>query len=187
MKQTILFIHGGGEGAYAEDQPMAASLQTALGPTYDVQYPAMPDPDRPGIEAWKNQIARSLADMEGEVILVGHSLGASMLLKYLSEEQVDQPITGVFLMAPPYWGVEDWDVSEYLLRDDFAAKLPDGLSLFFYHSRDDEWVPFEHLALYREQLPQATIREFDDGGHQLNNDLSEVAQDIKRLYERKHG
>jgi uncharacterized protein len=42
-------------------------------------------------------------------------------------------------------------------------------------------VPFAHLALYAEQLPQATIREFDGRGHQLNNDLSEVAADIASL------
>jgi hypothetical protein len=42
-------------------------------------------------------------------------------------------------------------------------------------------VPFAHLALYTEKLPRATIREFDGHGHQFNNDLSEVARDIKRL------
>ena len=50
---------------------------------------------------------------------------------------------------------------------------------FFYHSRDDETVPFAHLALYAQKFPQATIRELNGRGHQLNNDLSEVAEDIK--------
>jgi hypothetical protein len=42
-------------------------------------------------------------------------------------------------------------------------------------------VPFAHLAIYAKKLPQATIREFDGRGHQFNNDLSEVAADIKSL------
>ena len=32
MKMPVLFIHGSGEGAYAEDKQLAASLQQALGP-----------------------------------------------------------------------------------------------------------------------------------------------------------
>jgi pimeloyl-ACP methyl ester carboxylesterase len=51
--------------------------------------------------------------------------------------------------------------------------------VFFYHSRDDEVVPFEHLALYQAKLPKATVREFDGRGHQFGDDLSEVARDIR--------
>jgi hypothetical protein len=35
--------------------------------------------------------------------------------------------------------------------------------------------------MYAEKLPKAVIREFDGRGHQFNNDMSEVAQDIKSL------
>jgi len=56
-----------------------------------------------------------------------------------------------------------------------------GASIFLYHSRDDEVVPFADLALYTEDLPRATVREFGERGHQFNNDLTEVAADIKRL------
>jgi pimeloyl-ACP methyl ester carboxylesterase len=55
------------------------------------------------------------------------------------------------------------------------------MPLFFYHCRDDETVPFDHLALYKKAVPQAAVREIDAGGHQLNNDLALVAEDIKTL------
>ena len=183
MRKSVLFVQGGGEGAYAEDEKLAANLQDVLGAAYGVQYPKMPHEDHPEFEGWKDQITKELAALDGEVILVGHSLGGSILLKYLSEERLTTAIAGLFLIATPYWGGEDWEVSEYTLRNNFASNLPEELALFFYHSRDDEWVPFEHLALYREKLPQATIREFDSRGHQFNNDLSEVAQDIEGLNE----
>lgn len=181
MKERVLFIHGGGEGAYEEDKKMVASLRDELGDAYDVRCPQMPDEDRPEYEAWGDLIAKGLAMLDGEVILVGHSLGASILLKYLSEEEVGKPVAGIFLIAPPYWGAEDWEVSEYALREDFASKLPAGLPVYFYHSLDDEWVPFAHLALYAEKLPRASMREFDGRGHQFGDDLSEVARDIQRL------
>ena len=74
MRKPVLFIHGGGEGAYEEDRNLAASLQDALGTAYDVQVPKMPDEDRPVYEAWKERITKELDALEGEVILVGHSL-----------------------------------------------------------------------------------------------------------------
>ncbi len=178
MKRQVLFIHGA--GAHEEDKKLIASLQDALGAEYDVQAPKMPDEDSPEYEAWKDQISDEVAELNGEVILVGHSLGASILLKYLSEEEADRPVAGLFLLAPPYWGTEDWE-AEYALREDFAGKLPGDLAIFIYHSRDDEWVPFAHLALYREKLPRAEIQEFDGRGHQFNDDLSEVARDIRGL------
>lgn len=177
MKQQVLFIHGA--GGYEDDQTLAADLGDVLGAVYDVRYPKMPD--APEVEGWNEQIATELAASDGRVILVGHSLGGSLLLKYLSEETVEQPVAGLFLLAPPYWGAEEWDVDEYTLQNNVASKLPPELPVFLYHCRDDEIVPFAHLALYAEQLPQATIHELDSGGHQFNNDVSDVARDIKRL------
>ena len=58
---------------------------------------------------------------------------------------------------------------------------PEGLPMFFYHSRDDELVPFGHLALYAEKVPHARFRAFYGRGHQFDDDLSEVAHDIEGL------
>jgi predicted alpha/beta hydrolase family esterase len=181
MKRQLLFVHGGGEGAYEEDRKMAASLREALGGGYGVHCPKMPDEDSPPYPAWRDRIAGELAEFDGQVILVGHSLGASILLKFISEERTTTPLAGVYLVAAPYWGVEDWEVDEYVLREDFASRLPEGLPMFFYHGSDDVWVPFEHLALYAEKVPQARVREFEGRGHQFDDDLSEVAHDIVGL------
>ncbi len=37
---------------------------------------------------------------------------------------------------------------------------------------DDEEVPFDHLKIYQQSLPQATAHKIDTGGHQLTTDLS---------------
>lgn len=182
MTKDILFIHGGGEGAYAEDGKLATALQNALGHGYTIHYPQMPNADAPEYPAWKETMLAELAQMNGKPILVGHSFGASLLVKMLVEtpEQAAR-VAGLFLIAAPYWGNQDWDVSAYELPENFAAQLPANLPIFLYHSRDDEWVPFDHQRIYAEKLPQAIVRQFDGRGHQFNNDLSEVAADIARL------
>ncbi len=180
MKKQILFIHGGGEGAHEEDKKMAESLRAALSDGYEVRTPKMPDEAAPEYGAWSGAISEQLAEMGDGAILVGHSFGASILIKHLSEAKIEIPIAGIFLIAAPFWGIEDWEVAEYELRKDFASKIPEDAPIFLYHSRDDEWVPFAHLALYAEKLPHATIREFDERGHQFDDDLTEVARDIEK-------
>jgi len=104
MKKQILFIQGGGEGAYEEDGKLVVSLQNTLGDAYAVYYPQMPNERDPDYELWKAQIRKDLAVLQSEVILIGHSLGSSFLLKYLAEEKIEKAIAGIFLMATPYWG-----------------------------------------------------------------------------------
>ena len=181
MKKHVLFIQGAGEGAYVEDEELVKSLRDVLGTEYEVRFPKMPEDEDQGYEAWKAQISKELAALGDAVMLVGHSVGSSMLLKYLSEENVENSIAGIFLIAAPYWGAGGWQMDEFKLDEDHASKLLKAVPVFFYHSRDDDIVPFTHLALHAEKFPQATIREFVERGHQFNNDLSEVAADIKSL------
>lgn len=181
MKKHVLFIHGAGDGAFEEDGVLVASLQNALGYEYDVHYPNMPEQDSATYADWKAPIERELAALDDDVILVGHSVGSSVLVKYLSEQQLDTSISSLFLLATPYWGADDfWTWDEARLPEGVAAKLANIPRVFLYHSRDDDIVPFAHLALYAAKLPQAVIREFDGRGHQFGNDLAEVAEDIQR-------
>lgn len=179
MKKHLLFIQGGGNEGYETDTELVASLQKALGKEYDINYPELQSDESAGDFGWLHQIREKISEYKNDVILVGHSLGASMLLKYLSENAVNKKIRGVFLIATPFWsGNEDWKQG-LKLQDDFADKLPDGIPIFFYQCRDDEVVPFSHLSIYKQKITQATFREIERGGHQLNNDLTLVANDIQ--------
>jgi uncharacterized protein len=178
MTTQIVFLQGAGTDGYEEDRKIVSALQAALGTEYEVRYPPMPDADNPDHRAWTGRIVEELDATEGDPIVVAHSLGGSTVLKALSEAQVERPLVGLFLLALPFWGKdEDWQ-AEYALRDDFAQTLPPIPHLFFYHCRDDETVPFAHLALYAEALPQATIRPLEHGGHQFEDNLAQVVADI---------
>ena len=50
-----------------------------------------------------------------------------------------------------------------------------------YHGRDDDTAPLAHVELYTRALPSAHVRRLANRDHQLNNDLSEVANDIRQL------
>ncbi len=181
MKTQIVFFHGGGSiEDYDADQKLVDSLSAALGPGNPVHYPYLPNDGTPDLGR-RRQLHQEITKSTDDVILVGHSLGASMLLAYLSENQPTKPIAGIFLLAAPFWnGDADW-VKAFRLQPGFAAKLNPGIPLFFYHCRDDEEVPFAHFEIYKQLLPWATFRQLETGGHQFNNDLKAVAADIRAL------
>jgi predicted alpha/beta hydrolase family esterase len=184
MKLQVLFIQGAGGGAHHEDARLAASLRDALGNSYEVRFPKMAAEADPDYQRWKPHLAKELAAMPDKPFLSAHSLGGSFLLKYLTEEEIDRPIRGLFLIATPFWGGEGWRYEGYervALAPDFGAKLPPGMPVFLYHGRNDATVPFRHMALYAAKLPGATVRALDGRGHQLDNDLSGVAADIRSL------
>lgn len=182
MARQVLFVHGGGAGAHAEDSKLVASLDEKLGPSYRVRYPMMPREADPDYMAWKQRICEELAVMGDDAILVGHSIGASVAIKLLAGRDRERSVAGVFLIAAPFWhDHEFWRWEEVRLPGDVAATLPSAMPIFLYHGRADEVVPFAHVEMYAEALPRAIVRRLHGRNHQLNDDLTEVASDISQL------
>jgi predicted alpha/beta hydrolase family esterase len=182
MKKQVLFIQGGGEDGYEADAALAASLQKALGSEYEIYYPEIESDESAPDYGWIQELANKISEAQHNVSIVAHSFGASMTLKYLTENSLQKKITGLFLMATPFWdGNEDWQKG-IMLHKNFADKIPKEIPLFLYHCRDDEEIPFSHLERYKQKLTRAVFREIKSGGHQLNNDLTVVANDIKSLH-----
>ena len=182
MNKHILFIQGGGSDEdYETDAKLVESLQQILGASYQIHYPFLATDSGPDFGRCK-QISEALAKIKDRIVVVGHSLGASMLLKYCSENETKDNLVGMFLIATPFWqGEETWKQG-LKLHESFEKSLPKTIPIFFYHSRDDQEVPFEHLSIYAQKLPKAFIQEITSGGHQLDNDLSIVAKDIKSIF-----
>src|SRR5690606_33814406 len=146
MTRQVLFVQGGGEGAYQADARLAASLGSKLGPGYDVRYPMMPDEASPDYAAWRQRLSQEFMALSSDAVLVGHSLGGSILLKVLADGAARQAFKGMFLIAAPYWVGAGWGGwTDVELSEDEAAWLSETIPLFFYHSRDDEEVPCAHL------------------------------------------
>jgi pimeloyl-ACP methyl ester carboxylesterase len=62
---------------------------------------------------------------------------------------------------------------------DDGARLPPGVRVHVFHGLQDENVPPSHAGLYAVAIPQAQVRQLPGRDHQLNNDLSEVAEAIR--------
>jgi len=59
--------------------------------------------------------------------------------------------------------------------------LPKATPIYLYHGNADDIVPFAHIALYAKAIPHAFVRRLKGRNHQLDNDLAEVAADVRAL------
>jgi predicted alpha/beta hydrolase family esterase len=181
MRQ-VLFVQGGGRGAHDSwDNKLVASLKGALGPDYTIHYPRMPDEADPDPTVWKKSIARELRKLSDGVFLVGHSVGAAILLDYLAGGTVERRPAAVFLIATPFIGDGGWPSDDLRPTRQMAVELHDGAPFYFYQGRDDETVPFSHIEKFATAFPHAIIRRLEGRDHQLNDDLSELGHDIRLL------
>jgi hypothetical protein len=180
-RQPVLFIQGAGDMRHPDGSGhLADYLARKLGAGYAVNSPAMPDADNPRYRPWRDHIERELAATDGAVMLVGHSFGGSVLLKYLADGSYRRPVGGLFLVAVPDWGPDGWEIEEFAAPDDVGSRLP-ASPTFLYHSRDDPHVPFAHLALNQARLPNATARPIPGSAHSFTDGLPQLVSDIRSL------
>ncbi|WP_394120154.1 alpha/beta hydrolase [Planococcus donghaensis] len=182
MAQQILFIHSAGpQGEEQGSAGLVKYLQDELESAYEVHAPKMPNPEDPQYAPWKDVLKKEIAALDDGAVLVGHSIGGSALLKFLSEEELGKSFAKVITIAAPFWGIDaDWQLEDFTLAEDFVSRnslLPD---VVLFHSTDDEIVPFKHLEKYKENLPSATVKELSGSDHVFQNGLKELKEEIRK-------
>jgi pimeloyl-ACP methyl ester carboxylesterase len=180
-KRHCLFIQGGGAGVHDEwDDKLCDSLRRELGDGYEVRYPRMPGEDDPNYARWSAAIRRELTTLTDGAVVVGHSVGGSILINALAERPRERELRAIVLIAAPFVGAGGWPGDEFELPYDLGARLPQGVPVHVFHGLRDETAPPSHADLYARAIPQAQLHRLPGRDHQLNNDLSEVATAIVR-------
>jgi len=199
MKKQVLVIHGADTFKSYEDyieslkkEEIDASdlgkkgwkenLQADLGADFQVIAPRMPNKNYAHYNEWKIWFDKYLPVVADGIILVGHSMGAIFLAKYLSENSFPKKIAASFLVAGPY----DDEVSESTIGDfAFSTSLENfekqGGKITFYQSKDDELVPVADFEKYKENVKGANFVLFEDRGHFFQEHFPELVEEIKKL------
>lgn len=159
-------------------------LPERLGDAYDVAKPTMPNYQNAKFDEWKLWFERIIPFLRDDVILVGHSLGAMFLAKYLSENIFPRSIEKLFLIAPAL--VRDGinggeDGGEFLPNPDMLINVTKQCErVHIFHSKDDEVVPYTHAEKYMQHMPDAELLTFEDSGHFITEDIPELVEYIRK-------
>jgi pimeloyl-ACP methyl ester carboxylesterase len=181
-RRQVLFIQGGGEGTHDEwDDKLVDSLRRELGDGYEIRYPRMLAEDDPRDAVWGPAISDAIATLEDGAIVVGHSVGGTLLIHALAERPPDVTLAAIVLLAAPFVGGGGWPGEEFELPGQLGALLPARVPVHVFHGLEDDEVPPAHADLYARAIPQARLHRLPGRDHQLGNDLSDVAALIRNL------
>src|SRR3989344_379304 len=179
MKKQVVVIHGGDTFEtyekylnflrsfeidsldYFTDKGWESGLQEKLGGDFQVIRPKMPNKINAKYLEWKIWFEKLIPLLNPEVILVGHSMGGIFLAKYLAENTFPKKILGTFLVSAPYESHDpEESFADFILPINLKKLEEQGGTIYLYHSKNDDVVPFTELEKYKKQLPNATCRTF---------------------------
>jgi len=203
MKQQVFYIHGG--ESYDDhdvflnrlhtidirDLPTVetkgkwtGTLAAELGEDYEVFMPAMPNKQNAKYEEWKIWFERHFEYLNDGVILLGCSLGAMFLTKYLADNTPPFSVKVLMLLACPIrvTGFHDDESGSFRFNTNVIPELAGkAAQIFVLHSKDDFLVPYEHALTFHELLPEAELLTFEDKNHFLVAKFPELIQLIKKI------
>jgi predicted alpha/beta hydrolase family esterase len=151
-------------------------------PEVDVLLPTMPNSSNAQFEEWKIYFEKLIPLFGDDVQLVGHSLGAMFLAKYLQQYPLDQKVRRIVLIAGQFDETND---SESGNCGSFEVRIADQVAqsaqeVHLFHSKDDPVVPFTELAKFQADLPDATSHIFEDRGHFIDSTFPEILDLLKQ-------
>ncbi|MCK5475514.1 MAG: alpha/beta hydrolase [Candidatus Pacebacteria bacterium] len=198
MKKQVIVIHGGGvfvnykeyiaflkkrEISIKNNGDWKRCLGEKLGKDFEVIIPAMPNYSNAKYLEWKIWFEKLFPYLKDSVVLVGHSLGAIFLTRYLSENKFPKRILATVLVAAPYDDRKSAARSAgFVLKENLSLLQNQSGELIFYHSRDDKSVSFECFKKYNELLPEASFKEFKGRGHFQRNSFPEIIREIRKVF-----
>ena len=146
---------------------------------FDVLTPSMPNKQNAVYDEWKIVFEKLIPHFGDDVQLIGHSLGAMFLAKYLNSNTLPKKVRRVILVSGGYNDQTNEKLGSFeVLSASGVKNSTDSIHLF--HSKDDFVVPFSELAKFQADLSSATSHIFEDRGHFLQPDFPELYTLLKQ-------
>ncbi len=175
----VILIHGFNASPETNFHPWLKDQLHAKG--FDVLTPTLSlttkDLDLPAvIEQMKEQVGY----LSSDDVILGHSLGAFVILQYLEAVEMTETPRAVIMVAPP------WKVSNPELRRMFIADLDADVLMWkareyvIVHSKDDTLVPIDHGRRFAKAL-KAKLLEVDGQGHFMDGEYPVLLEEIERI------
>jgi predicted alpha/beta hydrolase family esterase len=145
----------------------------------DVLLPRFPNSNNAVYNEWKIYFEKLIPFLGNDVQLIGHSLGAMFLAKYLHEMPLRQKVRRLILISGVYDNDYTGDNGSFLVND--AKGLEQSADeIHLFHSEDDPVVPFSELAKFQADLPSAITHVFSSRGHFNDETFPELLEILEQ-------
>lgn len=121
---------------------------------FEVKVPAFPDTENPKENAWVAFLKQEIGTPDEDLYLIGHSIGATTILRYLETIDESEKIGGVVLVAGftekiGYKEIENFFKSPFNLE---KIKRASKNGFTAIHSDNDPYVNVKFADIFKEKL-----------------------------------
>ncbi|MGB4762377.1 MAG: alpha/beta hydrolase [Candidatus Saccharimonas sp.] len=156
-------------------------LQDNLGSEYQVLLPSMPNSTNARYSEWRLWFEHISSLFSDNCILIGHSLGAIFLAKYLSENTLSVKVKATILIAAPYDDESLEDLTDFKIKDLSNRLTKQAGKLVFFNGHDDPIISLADLKKYQDQLPSAEFTILPASDHFVRKDFPELVSLLKNI------
>jgi len=156
-------------------------LQQNLGDNYQVLLPTMPNKTNARYSEWKVWFTHLTEIIEDDCILIGHSMGAIFLAKYLSEVEFPRNIKATILVAAPYDEDEGEDLTDFKIDHVTELFNTQAGKVVFFFGENDPAVPLTEMPKFQRDVPNAEYRVMPAPDHFVRVEFPELTNVIKEL------
>ena len=196
LKPSIIIIHGGNsyfsQAEYLADlerfEPRfrdgyvdwKAHIILELSSLYQVLAPQMPSKDNAKYAEWKLVFEKVLKmeQVTPDIILIGHSLGANFLQKYLGETSLTDFNKNLVELHLVSGCLSEGDFVE---TQDWSSISNQTKQIYIWHSEDDRVVSVAEAHEYQSKLRGSKLHLFQDKGHMNQEYFPELVGHLVNL------
>lgn len=176
----IILIHGFNATSQDNFHPWLAAKLRAQG--YDVVTPtlALSSSDELDLPLIIEDMKRQVGYLKSDDILLGHSLGAFIILQYLEAVEMTETPRAVVLVAAP-WKVSNQNLSRLFIMDlDADVLMWKAREYVVVHSIDDKLVPIDHGRRLAKAL-KARLVETQSDGHYMESEYPVLFETLQAI------
>ena len=188
MTKRVFIAHGWGGAPQEGWFPWLKKELEEKG--FQVTVPAMPQPKHPKIEEWVRFLRKVVRKPDENTFLVGHSIGAQTVLRYLESLSPKVKVGGVILLAgwinlseKAFENAEDFQTARPWLDTPIDwQKIKSHTSNFTaIFSDNDHFVPLTDSKIFKEKLGAKIVIEKDKAHYSGSDGITELSIVLKEL------
>jgi len=155
----IVIIHGYNSGPDQNFHPWLVKELQNRG--HKVLAPKLPREGEPDALVCIETLIKEVGRLDEDTIVLGHSLGGVLALRYLEAAEAISTPRAVILVGSPWQTKSEKTKGLFLTEFDYDVVMWKAKEFVVIHDKDDKLVPFDHAQKYQKMLNAELIATND--------------------------
>lgn len=156
---------------------------------FQVEVPQFPETEKPQLTKWLPYLQSIVGEPDGELFLIGHSVGCATIMRYLESLPAGKKIGGVVFVAGYIGDLGYEELKNFFETPVNFQKIKSHCGKFIaIHSDNDPYVDLKFADLFKRELGAEVIikhnmRHFSGAveGEKACLELPDVVESVKKI------